>query len=91
MTHEQAFAAAKSQTNAWRLPNVKELYSLCPGSNANDGIFPGIVRGNYWSSTPVVESPGVMAYMVDFTANAVRYSAVFRQNTGYVRLVRFAR
>jgi hypothetical protein len=42
----------------WRLPNIKELQSLNDvllfRPSFNKANFPGIITGNYWSSTTIV-------------------------------------
>lgn len=58
-TWEEALAYASGLTlggkSDWRVPNVKELFSLndeklhAPSFNTN--FFPGITSGNFWSST----------------------------------------
>jgi hypothetical protein len=44
----------------WRLPNVKEIQSLCDEKlfkpSLNKLYFSGIISGNYWSSTTLVNS-----------------------------------
>jgi hypothetical protein len=45
----------------WRLPNIKELQSLNDVNRSkpsfNNSYFPGILSGNYWSSTTLYKSP----------------------------------
>ena len=84
---EQADSSALATFTDWRLPNVKELYTLLemrcfnPAINAN--IFPNTLSGNYWSSTPD---------MVSGNAWAVNhYLEAFRTDQSFslpVRLVR---
>jgi hypothetical protein len=54
----------------WRLPNVKELYSLvetgCFVQTINTTVFPGMVPdAAYWSSSTMATSP-TSAYEVVF-------------------------
>ena len=69
LTHGQALARAKAQTAlaranqevGWRMPNIKELFSMVDTSKAGPAVdgaaFPGKLNTggswNYWSSTPV--------------------------------------
>lgn len=62
MTWEKALIYSDTSTLSgktdWRLPNVKELQSLNDVSLTNPSfsntVFPGIVSGNYWSSTTLL-------------------------------------
>lgn len=54
-THEQAMVQAKTQTG-WRLPNVKELFSISDRSRRDPIIdtaaFPATPSSYYWSASP---------------------------------------
>jgi hypothetical protein len=74
----------------WRLPNVKELSSLvdtaCANVTMNTDIFPGVIRSEYWSSSPNVNRASD-AWAVDFATGRVR-SAGKTAKSLPVRLVR---
>ena len=57
-TWPQALEIVKTGDNIWRLPNVKELYSLvniaCYNPSINEPIFPNTANDGYWSSSPFV-------------------------------------
>lgn len=88
----------------WRLPNVKELFSIvemrCAGPALNGEIFPKNDGFYYWTSTPdSVKSWGRdYAFIVDFSPNDARtFSTPKSSGTGesmvqknVVRLVRLA-
>lgn len=58
--HEDALAVAEA-TSGWRMPNVKELFSLIDDGCMNPALdavaFPGTSNGPYWSTTPHTEWP----------------------------------
>ena len=74
-THGEALAHAKAQTAVaranqevgWRLPNVKELFSMSDTGKASPAVdtvaFPGDLNQggwNYWSSTPLARTEDVV-------------------------------
>lgn len=64
-TWPQALATAKTGGDRWRLPNVKELYSLvniaCYNPAINEPIFPDTANNGYWSSSPSTLTPNSAA------------------------------
>jgi hypothetical protein len=84
-THEGALAQAQSQNldasgnvhpSGWRLPNVKELFSLVDVGCFNSAIDvtafpnmpttrPGVTSIRFWATTPNVSYPN-LAWFVDF-------------------------
>jgi len=71
-TWPHALAAVKAGDSLWRLPNIKELYSLvniaCYNPAINEPIFPNTPNAAYWSSSPL-PSPslgGAYAWTVTF-------------------------
>lgn len=90
-THEQALAHAKAQAGAagWRLPNVKELFSIADKTRRDPAIdttaFPATPSSWYTSATPIA-GDSVVAWSVYFGYGLVDYSA--RYNNSHVRLVR---
>lgn len=50
----------------WRLPNIKELFSLvegaCANSSINESLFPNTFSGTYWTSS--IDLTGI--YFIDF-------------------------
>jgi len=76
----------------WRLPTVKELFSLVdfgkamsPAPPMIDTVFSGTQSAIYWSSTKVAKSPS-SAWYVAFDDG--RASNVDMSSSGYVRCVR---
>ena len=74
----------------WRLPNVKELFSIlerqCARPAINTAVFPNTPASGFWSASPSVNySAG--AWLVDFTRGEAsdNYN---RGDTSRVRLVR---
>ncbi len=92
-THEQALARATLQSGVtgWRLPNVKELFSIVDRTRSNPAIdttiFPATnTNHNLWSSTPLVSSSLVAARYVSFVEGHVSDQ---QRSVGFnVRLVR---
>lgn len=75
-THVQALQRASAQAAAgWRLPNVKELFSLIDTSRISPKIdvaaFPNTPPNNFWSSTPYVAGFADHAWLVNFSYGAV--------------------
>lgn len=92
-THEQALLYAKSQTG-WRLPNVKELFSIAKLSNSNpviESMFPNTPQDHYWTSSPVVERASwsvLRAWTVSPGGSVYGYALPAYLYPHYVRLVR---
>ena len=98
-THEAALERASAQATAagvaWRLPNVKELFSIADKSRRNPAIdtvaFPAMPDdvsepgSLFWSSSPYVGRADV-AWAVWFYDGKV--DRFYRDFTFYVRLVR---
>jgi hypothetical protein len=92
-TWEEALTYAAGLTLAgksdWRLPNVKEIQSLSdeklskPSFNKN--YFTGILSGNYWSSTTMINA-AVKAWDINVEYGIVSYSD--KSNREYVLCVR---
>lgn len=89
-THEGALVAAQSQAG-WRLPNIKELFSIVEKANIDPAInraaFPNTSFA-HWSSTPYISNyaTGSEALSVSFYGGEIFWQA--RTFTFYVRLVR---
>ena len=72
----------------WRVPTIAELETLRdlnrsePAANPELGLKPRF----YWSSTPLVSSPGVCAWGVSFNSGSVFYYHQLLE--AFVRLVR---
>lgn len=97
-THEAALLRAKSEASSggkpWRLPNIKELFSITQlGVSENPSIdstaFPNTPSNSFWSSTQYVSASNG-AWNVNFSDGTVRGNnrASPRSNAYYVRLVR---
>jgi len=96
---QHAAKAEVTGASKWRLPNVKELHSLvepqCLTPALNSRLFPHTPStgvDQFWSSTP---GPARYGNTVAATAQAVcfRYgdiNGIYRNKTGFVRLVRDA-
>ena len=95
ITHQQAFTIAAG-SNGWRLPNVKELYSLVDlsrnGPAMDPSAFPNALLGAYWTSTPVLATwdGSSQAIAVSFSDGSL---SSYSRNSGswgndHVRLVR---
>lgn len=90
----QAVKYAKRQASktgkSWRIPNIKELFSLVDttstssGAKVNPATFPNTAAAPYWTSTPTT-LPTNLIRTIDFkdgrTAEATR-------RTNFLRLVR---
>ncbi|MEI7840524.1 MAG: DUF1566 domain-containing protein [Methylococcaceae bacterium] len=94
MTHEAALQQATKQatsTVAWRLPNVRELFSIIDNSvglpAVDNKIFPATPSEIFWSSSPNVANLNVnSAWYVAFDDGDVNDDV--RSNAFMVRLVR---
>ncbi|RRD39162.1 DUF1566 domain-containing protein [Comamonadaceae bacterium OH3737_COT-264] len=90
-THEQALEYAASQSG-WRLPSVKELFSLvdkgCVNPTIDATVFPNTVTStDYWSATPYVRDPA-FARVVRFEYGSASSGGSGRGVQRAVRLVR---
>lgn len=90
-TWENAITACEDYTmagyNDWRLPNIKELFSLVRYSGSApyiDSVF-SCVSGSYWSSTTYVPYT-TYAMLVYFVNGYANFS--LKTNSFYVRCVR---
>lgn len=87
-THEQALVQAKTQTG-WRLPNVKELFSLVDKTRNGPAIHPVAFAATpldwFWTSTPYAKD-AANAWVVNFSEGNLDGYA--RWATLPVRLVR---
>jgi hypothetical protein len=91
-------AAADSTGNYqdWRVPNVKQLYSIvenrCENPAINLNVFADGENGYYWTSTAgyVTSGTQVNAKRVNFATGVVETSSFSSENisTNYGRLVR---
>ena len=89
---QNALTEAQNSTiggyNDWRLPNVKELYTLvemrCYSPSINTTIFPNTTNNNYWTSSPDVGVSG-NAWTITSYGEAFRLDQSSLYN---VRLVR---
>ncbi|MCX6873116.1 MAG: DUF1566 domain-containing protein [Verrucomicrobia bacterium] len=93
MTWENALAYAAGLAlggqDDWRLPNIKELRSICDDSLANPALdttaFPGAGTARYWSSTTQINA-ATQAWLVEAQTGLVAYDA--KTATCTVRCVR---
>lgn len=87
-THEAALVHARGQSG-WRLPNVKELFSVMDRGRINPSLdttmFPGAAVGDHWSSTPLVHTLAGYALTVD--SNFGFATPKTRATPGMVRLI----
>jgi hypothetical protein len=85
MTWEEAMEYATSLGTNWRLPNNQELFSIGNhGKHDTASDLPGIIAGNYWSSTTYAYSTN-FAWSVYFSYGYVDSND--KTNTYYVRCV----
>ncbi|MBE0473845.1 DUF1566 domain-containing protein [Rhodoferax sp.] len=89
-THEAALSYAKTQAQAgWRLPNVKELFSITDKTRSNPAIdvtaFPATPPSWYWSASPYA-GDAADAWLVLFYYGGISYGN--RGDLNRVRLVR---
>ncbi len=73
----------------WRLPNIKELFSIvsnqCNNPAINLSVFPNTPSKGYWSSSPHAYQSS-KAWYVDFDYGESYENG--KSNSGYIRLVR---
>jgi len=86
---QDAAASTTAGHSDWRMPNIKELYSIvetaCIGPAINPGLFPATSTGYYWSATPT--GWGVSgAWRVYFGVGTV--GSATQADTGLARFVR---
>ena len=88
----QSYCATLSLNGpGWRLPTIKELYTLVDFSQAqgtaliDSTYFPGAPASTFWSATPVSGSPGSAWDVNFFHGNASNYGV---SNAFDVRCVR---
>ncbi|MEI8079940.1 MAG: DUF1566 domain-containing protein, partial [bacterium] len=90
---ENALAYAANLTlgskSDWRLPNIKELRSICDDTRSNPAldttVFPGTTATRYWSSTTQIND-STNAWLVEALTGLVAYDA--KTATCSVRCVR---
>lgn len=96
LTWQGALQRAQGLTFAgnsdWRLPNIKELASLvedrCMFPTININIFPSVLSGEYWSSSPDTMH-SYNAWVVNFYTGDVNNDYLRNREVGKaVRLVR---
>jgi hypothetical protein len=94
MWHEAlalAVQATKSTGKLWRVPNVKELYSIIdltqPEMAINLQVFPATPNGQFWSSSHYVQDT-FFAWVVHFWYGSAYFS--YLEDLSAVRLVRDA-
>ena len=93
ITWEQALIMADTLQaagyNDWRVPNIKELQSINDESNFNpsvaDNYFPGIIIGQYWSST-TLPNQSTRAWYWDTRFGITTYA--FKTSRKYLLCVR---
>jgi Protein of unknown function (DUF1566) len=94
-TLDEAMARANAQTiatgQAWRVPNIKELYSMVDSRfyepAVNETVFPAAPMGSVWSSTPFIGSIFGAFRVVRFDAGFV-IASLSTQRVPTLRLVR---
>jgi hypothetical protein len=84
-----------NRSGGWRLPNVKELFSIVDFETQNPAIdriaFPNTPNGLFLSSTPV-DSTGVAYFkLVSFFRGSVEQQEAYKGNKWPLRLVRGGR
>jgi hypothetical protein len=85
---------AKLGGTGWRLPTIKELQTLVDDSRVADAdaamidptAFPGTPAGPFWSSSPLVDSPGAVWCLFFLDGSAAGCSKADAGN--HVRCVR---
>lgn len=93
LTWQEALKEAKALGNGYRLPNIRELYSIvesrCANPSVNSIVFPNTVSGYFWSSTPAGHSFG-SAWYVNFYDGGRYYNVSLVENgaKNYARAVR---
>ena len=91
MTYEEAlrYASSNAGLQGWRLPDIKELFSLadkgCQNPAIDSAAFPNTLINLYWSSSPDVGTSN-SAWTVYFAYGKV--DAQNRNNSFAARLVR---
>lgn len=94
MCLEEARSFAKQAGNGWRVPTIKELYSIaeqeCENTAINSIVFPDIRdfgegAAPYWSVTRVENMP-MLVYYVDFI-----HGQVDGHSDGFIMAVRLVR
>lgn len=92
-TWQQALTVAEGNvfggSDAWRLPNIKELNSIieraCVEPSINQSIFPVTSSSGFWSSSLKADSDDY-GWFVSFGNGSSNYT--LRYYDGYIRLVR---
>lgn len=94
MWHEAlalAVQATKASGKLWRVPNVKELYSIIdltqPEMAINLQVFPATPNGQFWSSSHYAQDT-FFAWVVHFWYGSAYFS--YLEDLSVVRLVRDA-
>jgi len=94
MSLEEASSFAKQAGNGWRVPTIKELYSIveqeCENTVINSIVFPDIREfgeggAPYWSVTRVDNMP-MLVYYLDFI-----HGQVDGHSEGFIMAVRLVR
>jgi hypothetical protein len=82
----------KNINRKWRMPNVKELYSLVDLEKASPAIdhwaFPHTRSSSFLTSTPVAEGSVVYVQLVEFSQGSVTQREAFGYDSWPLRLVR---
>jgi len=76
----------------WRLPDVKELYSLVDAATSypaiNETYFPGTMTSSeYWTSTTDMDAGTSIAFRINFQFGTM-YSSITKNDSYYIRCVR---
>ena len=86
---ELSRAFSSNGSNAWRLPNVKELSSIveraCLRPAINAEVFPNTPSDNFWSSTPSLMEQTQTWVVAFFNGNNALKE---KERTHFVRMVR---